>query len=48
MHLALSAIKLGEIDQALVIGAYTSIHEMDTVNGDYLQAGVSWLILCTT
>jgi hypothetical protein len=48
MHLALSAIKLGEIDQALIIGIYKLGYLIDTVNNAYLQAGVLWLILCTT
>ena len=32
MHLALSAIKLGEMDQAVIIGSYKLGYFIDTVN----------------
>jgi acyl transferase domain-containing protein len=32
MHLALSAIRLGEIDQALVLGASTMVNPLHTVS----------------
>ena len=32
MHLAISAIRLGEIDQALVLGASTMVNPLHTVS----------------
>lgn len=39
MHLALSAIKLGEMDQALIIGSYKLDNLIVTVNDAYFTGG---------